>query len=83
MVSVQFSWGAEVKDVSSIWIGTSPEFELALYTLVRSTSPPAPAALLCAMRNRAGICWDALATKGFAPPPCIVSNMLPRDRRLT
>ena len=33
-MSVQFAWGAEVKDVSSIWVGTSPEFELALYTLV-------------------------------------------------
>jgi poly(U)-specific endoribonuclease len=26
-------WGPEKKDVSSIFIGTSPEFELALYTL--------------------------------------------------
>ena len=33
-MSVQFAWGAEVKDVSSIWVGTSPEFEMALYTLV-------------------------------------------------
>ncbi|KAK9836275.1 hypothetical protein WJX81_001454 [Elliptochloris bilobata] len=33
LVSVQFAWGPEVKDVSSIWIGTSPEFEMALYTL--------------------------------------------------
>ena len=33
MVSLQFAWGRERKDVSSIWIGTSPEFELALYTL--------------------------------------------------
>ena len=33
MVSLQFSWGGERKEVSSIWIGTSPEFELALYTL--------------------------------------------------
>ena len=33
MVSLQFAWGREKKDVSSIWIGTSPEFELALYTL--------------------------------------------------
>ena len=36
LVSVQFAWGAEVKDVSSIWVGTSPEFEMALYTLVRA-----------------------------------------------
>lgn len=33
LISLQFSWGAEKKDVSSIFIGTSPEFELALYTL--------------------------------------------------
>lgn len=44
LVSVQFAWGAEVKDVSSIWVGTSPEFELALYTLVRA--PPLAASLL-------------------------------------
>lgn len=35
LVSVQFAWGAEMKDVSSIWVGTSPEFEMALYTLAR------------------------------------------------
>ena len=39
MVSAHFSWGAEVKDVSSFWIGTSPEFELALYTLVSPHLP--------------------------------------------
>jgi len=33
MISLQFSWSAEKKEVSSIWIGTSPEFEIALYTL--------------------------------------------------
>ncbi|KAK9823963.1 hypothetical protein WJX72_006687 [[Myrmecia] bisecta] len=33
LISIQFGWGAESKDVSSIWIGTSPEFELALYSL--------------------------------------------------
>lgn len=33
MISLQFSWGADTKNVSSIFIGTSPEFELALYTL--------------------------------------------------
>ena len=31
--NVQFSWGHETKEVSSIFVGTSPEFELALYTL--------------------------------------------------
>ncbi|EIE27711.1 hypothetical protein COCSUDRAFT_45961 [Coccomyxa subellipsoidea C-169] len=33
LMSLQFSWGPEKKEVSSIFIGTSPEFELALYTL--------------------------------------------------
>ena len=33
MISLQFDWGRERKEVSSIFIGTSPEFELALYTL--------------------------------------------------
>ena len=33
LISVQFGWGGEIKDVSSLFIGTSPEFELALYTL--------------------------------------------------
>ncbi len=33
MLSVQFSWNGQLKDVSSMFIGTSPEFELALYTL--------------------------------------------------
>ena len=33
LVTVQFAWGAEVKSVSSSLVGTSPEFEIALYTL--------------------------------------------------
>ena len=33
MISLQFDWGRERKEVSSIFVGTSPEFELALYTL--------------------------------------------------
>lgn len=33
LISLQFSWGTEKKEVSSVFIGTSPEFELALYTL--------------------------------------------------
>ena len=33
MLSVQFTWNGQLKDVSSMFIGTSPEFELALYTL--------------------------------------------------
>lgn len=33
LISLQFAWGPERKEVSSIFIGTSPEFELALYTL--------------------------------------------------
>lgn len=33
MLSLQFDWGRERKEVSSIFIGTSPEFEVALYTL--------------------------------------------------
>lgn len=33
LVSIQFGWEGEVKNVSSIFVGTSPEFELALYTL--------------------------------------------------
>lgn len=33
LISIQFSWHSDTKEVSSIFIGTSPEFELALYTL--------------------------------------------------
>lgn len=33
MLSVQFTWHGFQKDVSSMFIGTSPEFELALYTV--------------------------------------------------
>ncbi len=33
MLSVQFSWNGQLKDISSMFIGTSPEFEFALYTL--------------------------------------------------
>jgi len=32
-ISIQFSWNGAVKNVSSSFIGTSPEFEIALYTL--------------------------------------------------
>jgi len=34
IVSVQFSWKGELKNVSTILIGASPEFEIALYTLM-------------------------------------------------
>jgi len=33
LITLQFSWGSEVKSVSSTLLGTSPEFEVALYTL--------------------------------------------------
>jgi len=33
LITIQFSWGHEVKMVSSTFVGTSPEFEMALYTL--------------------------------------------------
>ena len=33
LVTIQFAWGDEVKPVSSSLIGTSPEFEMALYSL--------------------------------------------------
>jgi len=32
-ISIQFSWNGAVKNVSSSFVGTSPEFEIALYTL--------------------------------------------------
>ncbi len=31
--TVQFAWNGQLKPVSSMFVGTSPEFELALYTL--------------------------------------------------
>jgi len=33
LITIQFSWGHETKTVSSTLIGTSPEFEIALYTM--------------------------------------------------
>jgi len=33
LITVQFNWHGEVKDQSSSFIGTSPAFELALYTM--------------------------------------------------
>ena len=33
LVSIQFAWGKEAKSVSSSFIGVSPEFEIALYTM--------------------------------------------------
>jgi len=33
VITVQFSWEDELKDISSSFIGVSPEFEFALYTL--------------------------------------------------
>lgn len=33
LLSIQFSWGTQVKNVSSSFIGVSPEFEVALYTM--------------------------------------------------
>ncbi|XP_014671165.1 PREDICTED: poly(U)-specific endoribonuclease-like [Priapulus caudatus] len=34
LISIQFSWNDSVKPVGSSFIGTSPEFEVALYTVV-------------------------------------------------
>lgn len=34
VLSIKFAWGGEVKPVSTFLIGTTPEFELALYTMV-------------------------------------------------
>ena len=33
MISLNFDWGTEGKGVSGTFIGTSPEFEIAMYTL--------------------------------------------------
>jgi poly(U)-specific endoribonuclease len=33
LITLQFSWGGSLKPCSSSFIGTSPEFEMALYTL--------------------------------------------------
>ncbi|XP_071836270.1 poly(U)-specific endoribonuclease-B-like isoform X1 [Apostichopus japonicus] len=34
LISIQFTWKSDTKPVGSSFIGTSPEFEVALYTLV-------------------------------------------------
>ena len=34
LITIQFQWHGEIKDQSSSFIGTSPQFELALYTLI-------------------------------------------------
>ncbi|GFR44250.1 hypothetical protein Agub_g5452 [Astrephomene gubernaculifera] len=39
LVSVQFSWRGEEKSASTFFVGTSPEFELALYTLIFLCNP--------------------------------------------
>ncbi|KAK9809373.1 hypothetical protein WJX73_009632 [Symbiochloris irregularis] len=33
IVNIQFGWGGDIKPVSTMLVGTSPEFEMALYTL--------------------------------------------------
>jgi poly(U)-specific endoribonuclease len=33
VLSIKFAWHGEMKPVSTLLIGTTPEFELALYTL--------------------------------------------------
>ena len=33
LITIQFSWGNSTKTVSSTLVGTTPEFEIALYTL--------------------------------------------------
>ena len=34
IISLQFSWGEETKSVSTSFLGVSPEFEVALYTMM-------------------------------------------------
>ncbi|CAM9842675.1 unnamed protein product, partial [Ectocarpus sp. 4 AP-2014] len=34
LVTVQFEWNSELKEISSSFVGVSPEFEIALYTLL-------------------------------------------------
>ncbi|CAN0076789.1 unnamed protein product, partial [Discosporangium mesarthrocarpum] len=34
LITVQFEWNGELKDISSSFIGVSPEFELSLYTML-------------------------------------------------
>lgn len=33
LLSINFEWRGVEKDASTIFVGTSPEFELALYTM--------------------------------------------------
>ncbi|CAM9754297.1 unnamed protein product, partial [Laminaria digitata] len=34
LITIQFEWNGELKEISSSFVGVSPEFELALYTLL-------------------------------------------------
>ena len=34
LITLQFTWKGDAKPIGSSFIGTSPEFELALYTIV-------------------------------------------------
>ncbi len=66
MISLQFDWGRERKEVSSIFIGTSPEFELALYTLCFVAG--AEVTLTLPRMSRAGFHVSAgRACSGFLP----------------
>ena len=40
LLSIQFSWNGVLKKVGTSMIGVSPEFEMALYTLIFFTQPP-------------------------------------------
>ncbi|XP_077863643.1 uridylate-specific endoribonuclease A-like [Saccoglossus kowalevskii] len=33
IMSFQFNWNNYLKEISSMWIGRSPEFEMAMYTI--------------------------------------------------
>jgi hypothetical protein len=82
VLSVQFDWKGQRKPVTTLLVGTSPEFELALYTLCFVAGGRAHGWLHSAGKLEAGLacvvcacCWQC--THDSKLPPCKQHESLP------